>query len=133
MGYDFVSDSGATWGTGSMGWRIIRQLARRHGWVPAGTVPEEGSRDGAGEYTGNNGQRVTPEDARALAVALRAALASPGFGLALAELQHGLASELAAASTATVRLELQTSPADEWRPVLTDFAAFCERGGFSIG
>jgi hypothetical protein len=40
--------------------------------------------------------------------------------------------QLAAASTPTVTLTAGPFPPDEWRRAATEFAAFCEGGGFSI-
>jgi len=63
------------------GWTGLLELGRRYGWIPAGTEPplcdEGGPWDGGpwnGTYFSNSGQRVTTEDAHALADALEQAL-----------------------------------------------------------
>lgn len=135
MGYDFEAADGSLWGTTSAGWRLARCLAEPFGWQPAGTEPPEDWEEGrpwSGTYTGNSGQRVTASDASGLAVALRAALASPEFDRLVAAFAAEFRGQLAAASTATVKLTVGPFPPEEWRRALQEFAAFCERGAFSI-
>ena len=88
MGYDFERADGVEWGTTSVGWRLLRHLAERFGWRPAGTLPPEdwdAGRPWSCEYTGNSGQRVSPADAAGLAAGLRAAVTSPEFDGLVAE------------------------------------------------
>jgi hypothetical protein len=82
MGVDFYSSDGKfyfTW----WAWRRVFDLAIEHGWEPAGTeAPSWEEPDGCtgqpsydpkewnGGYFSNDGQYVTPEDARNLADAL---------------------------------------------------------------
>src|SRR2546423_13839985 len=80
MGMDLCGAGGyAAWNW--QGWRGVLELGHRYGWIPAGTEPplwdEGGPWDGRpwnGTYFCNDGQRVTAEDAHALADALERAL-----------------------------------------------------------
>jgi hypothetical protein len=135
MGYDFEGADGCEWGTTSVGWWLARHLAERFGWRPAGPQPPEDwdtERPWSGEYTGNSGQRVTALDAAGLAAGLRAAVASPAFDSLVTAFGAAFRGQLAAASTATITLTADPFPPDEWRQALQEFAAFCERGAFSI-
>ena len=56
----------------------LLNAAERHGWEPVGTVPGDDWRDAeewSGGYFTNDGQRVTKEDALALAIAIEKAVA----------------------------------------------------------
>lgn len=85
-------------------WRQALELARAHGWRPAGTLAPpvrwDGTRGGPwqGDYDPPAGQEVSRADARSLAEALaRAASADPGL-----------------------------------KPSLDEIAAFCRRAGFLL-
>ena len=135
MGYEFEAPDGAAWGTTSVGWRLARHLAERFGWQPAGTEPPEDWKEGcpwSGLYTGDSGQRVTASDASALAVALCAALGTEEFDSLVAAFGAEFRGQLAAASTATVKLKDGPLRPDEWRRALKELASFCERGPFTI-
>ncbi len=135
MGYDFEGGDGSIIALTSGGWSFARPLAERFGWRPAGTeTPEDWDRSGSwsGSYTGNSGQLVTVEDARTLAIGLRAALAVPEFGELVAKFEAEYSTRLAQSSSPTVVFTLCPSAPEGWRRSLWEFAAFCERGAFRI-
>lgn len=72
MAYDLI---GLGRSLTSDGWRSVLQTAEQHGWQPMGTLPpwdwnSETSGEWSGTYFGNDFQRVTAEDATAIADAL---------------------------------------------------------------
>jgi hypothetical protein len=73
MGIDLSSVSGGHRRASHHTWRLALALAHRHGWKPAWTTLR-GSSDWDGSYCKNSGQRISPEDARALGNALKRAL-----------------------------------------------------------
>jgi hypothetical protein len=95
MGVDFISDHGDTsfnWPA----WRGCFELALAFGWKPAGTVAPcdyDGPGRWDGTYFRNDLQAVTDEDASALAVALRRALAAQRAGTLTAEQAKAWACE----------------------------------------
>src|SRR5688572_18553391 len=92
MSVDLYSFHGMHVKLGTVHWMKILQGAEQYGgWTPAGTVAPAGMGTGGGyplwdgNYTSNDGQVVTEEDAAALAAALERALnhisQSPGATL----------------------------------------------------
>jgi len=82
MGVDLASAHGGNAGMNWYAWTYIMKLGFCHGWRPCGSrcpddYPDDyhDEVDWDGNYTSNNGQRVTAEDADALAAALERALA----------------------------------------------------------
>lgn len=68
------------------GWYEVLRLALEHGWEPAGTVLERGQNewfapicDWQGGYDTNDYQKVTADDARALADAVEKSVKSPAM------------------------------------------------------
>jgi glycosyltransferase involved in cell wall biosynthesis len=80
MGYDLTSESGADLRFTAEAWALLLNLAEAYGWKPCGSAaPEEvNPEEWAGDYDSNDGQRVSREDAEAMAAALERALADPG-------------------------------------------------------
>lgn len=135
MAYDFERADGSKWGITSVGWRLLRHLAEQFGWEPAGTLPPEDAPTDAtwaGDYAGNSGQLVTAADAAELAVALRAALASPKFEVIVVAFGADFRGQLAAHSTPTTTLTAGPFPPDEWRRAAEEFAALCDGNAFRI-
>jgi len=135
MGVDLTSDSGDDFDFGYVGWSFVLELARRYGWKPQGTEPPEDldASEWEGEYESSDGQRVTAEDARALAGALSAAIDDPKLHetvLSLDErdrkrVQKQVGPELAASYVGVKDFE-------EYRQSLKEFVAFCRKGAFRI-
>jgi hypothetical protein len=98
-------------------WSTILNIAERHGWVPEGTGPCEGSRrrrrDVEG-YFSNDGHIVYARDAKKLADALEAFLAQ---------------ASARRAARRKAEAWFWTKPG---RKALRDFATFCRRGSFRI-
>jgi hypothetical protein len=146
MGMDLVGANGRPWRFSAMQWGRVLDLAELYGWIPQGTAPPELPdgmrvlRDGevwSGGYGSNDYQRVTADDARALAAALEQALDDlPG-----AEPVHKL-RVLVLPNSRTIRcwdpdaplptaVEVFAGP--DARRQLEGFIRFCRAGGFCIG
>jgi hypothetical protein len=116
MGFDLIGHGGFS--VNRSGWERLLKLAEQCGWAPAGTVEMDymepfddipvGGRMG---YFSNDGQLVTPEDATAIAAALRRAL--------------GTKESISAAK----QDEEDTA---RWWLLVEEFADYCSRGGFRI-
>ena len=87
MGYDLSNVNGKYFRWNMWGWAEVVNLALAYGWQPKGTELEYNdeyyetyqqwekvSQDLDGSYFGNNGQRVTKEDAQAFGEALESSL-----------------------------------------------------------
>jgi len=141
MGMDLTGAGGyAAWNW--QGWRGILELANRYGWVPAGTEPpswdEGGPWDGrpwSRTYFSNDGQRVTAEDAHALADALKRALPDMPDEDAVAHKMETIAclpdGTVLRAPKRGVELSLLESFAGGQQR-LREFIAFCRAGEFAI-
>ena len=79
MGYDLMSESGADHRLSNAGWALLLNLAEAYEWKPQGSLPPEDldAAEWAGDYDSNDGERVSREDAKAMADALERALADP--------------------------------------------------------
>ena len=78
MGYDLTNAPGQTHQWTVLGWWHLLNLAREYGWSPRGTEPSGDCSGGwDGSYFRNDSQRVTVEDAAALASALDRLLGDP--------------------------------------------------------
>jgi hypothetical protein len=80
MGYDILGKAGKYWNCHQSDWINYLEVATAFGWAPEGTF-YEGDKGGVGEqlfasYLGNDRQRVTDNDARAMGAALNLALAT---------------------------------------------------------
>lgn len=110
-------------------WQLMLALADYFHWQPRGTQATEWTPEGwDGRYDCGEGQYVTPDDAAALAHALRQAAASAELADALAgrgESDFGLECSV---ETALGYLGLPS--VDAVRSRLTEVAEFCGRGGF---
>jgi hypothetical protein len=110
-------------------------LAEDFGWRPLGTKPppdwdaeHEVIGEWPGDYTTNDGQLVTAQDASALGAALQAALASGDFERRIRDLHRG-AEEQIQSPGCTVTLPVDVS---DCRKSIEDFVGFCTKGGFRI-
>ena len=136
MGYDLRNEQGDYYGANIGAWGHLTEAALAFDWKPAGTlhlIDDEGGGkryetfEARGGYFSNDYQRVTDEDARELAAALRRAIAAAegikAAKTAKAEFSdwHNLSARAEnAARTLNVRL-------------VRTFAEYCEKGGFQIG
>ncbi|HET7842483.1 MAG TPA: hypothetical protein VFM21_12795 [Terriglobia bacterium] len=79
MGYDLMNESGADLRLSNAGWALLLNLAEAYGWTPQGSLPPEdlAASEWTGDYDTNDGERVSREDAKAMADALERALADP--------------------------------------------------------
>ena len=79
MSIDLTSESGAMLNPSGSVWCFYLRLAEAYGWIPAGSLPPEGMglEQWTGAYDSSDGQRVTREDAAAMADALERVLADP--------------------------------------------------------
>jgi hypothetical protein len=137
MGVDLVSsESGEETGFGYGGWAYVLEIAEKYGWQPQGTErpPDlDASEPWEGEYGSSDGQRVTAEDARALADALDAAVADPQLHVTVLKMdakdrrriRKQMGPELAASYVGVKDFE-------EYRECLREFSAFCRKGAFRI-
>jgi hypothetical protein len=80
VGYDLANSSGGYHQWNVLGWWNVLNLARIYGWMPRGTEPPAQPSDLTpwdGNYFRNEGQRVSAEDAAAIADALNRLLDDP--------------------------------------------------------
>jgi hypothetical protein len=140
MGMDLKNRAGEELRFGTVGWTFLIHFAERYGWQPRGTLPPESLEPGRqweGNYDSNDGQYVTPEDARDLAAAVARGLADPNRE----ESSQAVAAYLTGALRAAFPERAARSPerlsvsafifADgegHWRR----FVAFAEKDGFHI-
>ena len=127
------------------GWSKMLELAQQYGWQPKGTQPpllemEEkevvtngsGDDDWDGNYSTNDRQRVSPEDAANIAAALGRALEDiPGHDVMEDKIRFIEDEPVVHWDTA------DNTSAVEWfsggrRTRVQQFIAFCRGGGFSI-
>ena len=135
-------------------WPAVLRLGVLGGWKPAGTVleyvledPDQTPVEGwSGQYTGNEGQYVTDDDARALADGLENLLSltaeldiaevldeSAEVGESTEEFRRLIDRRLRHPITAPcVRDSLRLIQGEEDREGLRAFALFCRREGFMI-
>jgi hypothetical protein len=117
-------------------WGNTLRLACMYGWEPAGTrAPRKWGRKGKrppweGGYDTNDGQRVTDEDAAALADALERALPDVPTHDALAHKTREVGG------IRCIPYDADVSPLEylsgKGRTRLTEFIRFCRDGGFEI-
>ena len=138
MGYDLRNKQGDYFGANIDAWDHLAEAALAFDWKPAGTLhPTDNELSGEplerfearwiGGYLSNDYQRVTDEDARELAAALRRAIAA--------------AEKIKADEAAKVefigwhRLSARAKYAAKNLNVrfVREFAEYCEKGGFRIG
>jgi hypothetical protein len=89
MGYDLYNKHGDYFRANAESWRSLLNTAKKHGWKPAGTLAPEFNEGGdtsdfdkakwAGGYFTNDFQRVSDDDARNIAAALRKAFETDKF------------------------------------------------------
>lgn len=92
------SNRGKTFETSDEHWSVFLNVAQRFGWQPAGTLPPLAWPQGdvwPGQYATQDGQRVSDDDARALAAVLYEAARGDGIARALRDVigQVELAAE----------------------------------------
>jgi hypothetical protein len=137
MGVDLNSIAGDSLHTSHMMWSFVLNLAERYGWHPAGTEPPAELEPGEkwlGDYDTNDGQKVTTDDALALAKALESAANDPQLHLAVAA--------VADAHQDLLKSQFGSGAASFWRDrivdldnlyeTIRDFSYFCEDGEFLI-
>lgn len=131
--------SGGTFHFGTTPWCFLLNLAELYGWQPAGTEsPRDWDENEDGEWQGdydtNDGQTVTPADARSLADAVAAALADPKLEDKAAELEAQFRQGVEARCGPELASVYQVGLGDEeaYRPHLEDFIRFCRQGAFEI-
>lgn len=92
---DLTSDTGMRLNPAAGSWSFYLRLAEAYGWRPLGTQPPEGVRPRRwkGGYDSNAGQRVTREDAAAMADALERVLGDPGAAAKQREIERQLDAE----------------------------------------
>ncbi|MEM6958700.1 MAG: hypothetical protein AAF645_23665 [Myxococcota bacterium] len=84
MGFELTNSEGEQFRVSGGHWAIYLNVAEAFGWRPAGTLPPDGhAGPWSGRYDSNDGQRVSPADAKALAETLNGAARHPQFGFAL--------------------------------------------------
>jgi len=131
MGFDLRSEAGAEFRATGSGWTYYLNLAEDYEWKPAGTLPPRGassSQPWPGSYDTNDNQRVSQQDATAMAVALKAALADPNRTARETALAERLTQAVRAATgstTYTMRIGDDTA-------FLTELVKFLECGAFDI-
>lgn len=138
MGFDFTSESGETYQVRSGGWSLMLYVAESYGWEKRGSVAPEGMDAGEwdGGYATNDGQRVTSEDARALADAFERMLADPGRVVKVREIEMQLDRDVLKVAKEQHGVDLPARdnydeyPLDE--EYLRQFVRFCRGGGFQI-
>src|SRR5215475_9360025 len=89
MGYDLHNKHGDYFCASGGSWEFLLDTARKHGWEPSGTLAPEFDEGGetsasdraswTGGYFSNDFQRVSDNDARNIAAALRKALKTDKF------------------------------------------------------
>lgn len=85
MGYDLTNNEGDYFRANVGAWGFLLDTAQKHGWKPAGTLAPEYMTSEAeraawdGDYCSNDYQRVSDDDARNMAAALRKALRADEF------------------------------------------------------
>ena len=92
------SKRGKTFETSDEHWSVFLNVAQRYGWQPAGTLPPPAwprAEVWPGQYGTRDGQRVSDDDARAMALALYEAARGDGVARALRDVigQVELAAE----------------------------------------
>jgi hypothetical protein len=124
MGYDLTNSIGKAHQWKVLGWWHLLNLACAYGWSPRGTEPSEGSgSDWDGNYFTNEGQRVTHDDAVALAGALERLSADPNRDVtaaAVAERMTKIVSNTAENSSSDAR-DVLRYPLDFIRDMLAQF------------
>ena len=139
MGYDFRNGQGHYFRANLGGWDHLMEAALAFEWKPAGTSPPEFDEGGPvpcddtcearweGGYFGNDYQRVTEEDARELAAALRRAIAAA----------EGIKADKAAKVEFSEWLNLSARAENAAKNLNVSFARkfaeYCDQGGFLIG
>jgi hypothetical protein len=137
VGFDLTSESGETYQMRSGGWSLILSIADAYQWAKQGSLPPEGvvPSDWDGTYASNDGQRVTPEDARAFADALERMLADPGRVARVREVAILLEAEVREMAKRDYGIDLPPDNHDEY-PIdeasLGALVRFCRQGGFRI-
>lgn len=132
MSTDLKSDSGEDFRFSGSGWTYYLCLAQEYGWKPEGTARPKGFsifKKWHRRYDSNEGQRVSADDAAALADALRIALRDADR----AKIAETLAAKITAAVRAatgsrTYELEVQ----DDDSVYLGEMIAFFRKGRFEI-
>lgn len=158
MGFDLLSDNGSALYWSNVSWSKLLVLARLGGWQPAGTEPPPGWDDVVdrlgewrGGYSTNDEQRVTPEDALALADALECVLDDIPDGTvpdqvveydeqtrvdAGAPPAMNLIKALTSSGFRVAGPNARTDPfsffGGEYKQKVVEFIRFCRQGGFII-
>ena len=150
MGMDLRSESGQEFHFNICGWRNVLKMALDTGWEPAGTSigPET---EWCGTYFTNEGQLVTADDAKSIAVALTKAVSfvpdieqeqrhkniiSLGPGESMDDAVNEIVSQMSQMSQMS-HMNDDEDPYARFSGLagkqrLKDFIRFCESGGFVI-
>jgi hypothetical protein len=137
VGFDLTSESGESYQMRSGGWSLVLSVADAYAWAKQGSLPPEGvaATDWDGSYASNDGQRVTAEDARALADAIERMLADEDRVARVREVAILLEEQVRQLAKREYGIDLPPEthgeyPVDE--PSLRDLVRFCRQGGFRI-
>ena len=137
MSFDLKSDSGEELTCPASAWDFYCRLADDYGWTRAGTLAPESVKTGdwGGEYSSNDGQRVTAEDAGAMASALERGRHDPNRGVRQREVIRRLNAEVRRMALEFEGIELPDESDTEPVPDDTDLdelIRFFRKGGFRI-
>jgi hypothetical protein len=137
MSMDFTSESGSRLYPSGSAWSFFLRLAEEYGWNPAGSVPPEGvqASEWDGGYDSNDGQRVTREDAAAMAAALERVLTDPAGDARQRTVNQKLNEDVRAVAKEKFGIDFPPDDDDDVIPRPEDLAAivsFLSAGGFRI-
>jgi hypothetical protein len=138
MGFDLTSESGDTYQVRSSGWSLMLYVAEAYGWEKQGSIPPDGvdSAEWDGGYATNDGQRVTRQDAQALADACERMLADPERVAKVRGIESQLDKDVRELAREQYGVELPAGNNYDEYPIdeayLREFVHFCRRGGFKI-
>jgi hypothetical protein len=103
-------------------WRDLLEMARSNGWKPVGTTTADDP-DWNGDYFSNDGQRVTDDDAHAIADALSVAVRDAFEPSSIAGDSSGQSAANPSQSNPPAGMPFRAA---------LDFLLFCREGGFTI-
>ena len=131
MSFDLHSERGDRFAFSRAGWGYYLNLADKYGWQAAGTLPPSGMPDPEiwpKTYDSNDGQRVSQDDAEALAKALQAALDDPRRVERLTMAAKEESEALTRATGRPCRVRVEANDAEYIRQMIE----FFKKGGFRI-
>jgi hypothetical protein len=137
VGFDLTSESGETYQMRSGGWSLLLSIADTYAWTKQGSLPPEGvvPSEWDGSYASNDGQRVTAEDAHALADAFERMLADGDRVARVREVAIALEEEVRELAKQEYGIDLPPENHEEYpidEAALRELVRFCKRGGFRI-